>query len=158
MAHLTDVFNAAGNVRFGPLSGHPSPLLNVPAPGDSDTGSIVGTIIDIIGGVVGGRGPTLPAFPPVPPGQIPPALPGRSGPGFTLGGAIPSNGTGCLPGAMNPCCRGQHLDKATGTKCVSNRRMNVTNQKALRRAIRRSKGFARVVASNRKALRALARI
>jgi len=163
MAHLIDVFNAAGTVRFGPLSGHG--LVAVPPPpGDSDTGSIVGSIIDVVGGIIGGRAPGLPQLPPAP-GGTPPLLQGpgtgRSGPGFTLGGAIPPT-NGCLP---NPCCSGQHLNKTMGcdgappgTKCVSNRRMDPLNPKALRRAIRRAKGFERFVKSNRKALRGLAKI
>ncbi len=46
-------------------------------------------------------------------------------------------GTGCCP-------RGFHLDKATGTKCVRNRRMNVANPRALRRSMRRVQGFEKL--------------
>jgi len=171
MAHLTNFVQ--GGVTFGPISGHSGlstfgPLIPAPPPpGDSDTGGIVGAIIDLIGGVVGGRVPSLPQLPPLPGGQ-PPTLPGlqqngRSGPGFTLGGAIPpTNGAGCLP---NPCCRGQHLNKGRGcdgappgSKCVSNRRMNPLNPRALRRATRRLKGFERAVKGTRKQLRTLTKI
>ena len=139
-----------------------NPLINVPAPGDTDTGSIVGSVIDLVGDIIRGRLPSSPTFPQLPAGPAP-QLPtnGRSGPGFTLGGAIPTNGA-CLP---NPCCRGQHLNKSTGcdgsppgTKCVSNRRMNALNPRALRRATRRLKGFERAVKSTRKQLRTLSRI
>ena len=129
-----------------------------PPPGDADTGGLVGAIIDIVGGIVGGRGPASFQFPPAPGGTLP-QLPG-SGP-FTLGGAIPAS-NGCLP---NPCCSGQHLNKTRGcdgsppgSKCVSNRRMNSLNPRALRRATRRLKGFERAVKSTRKQLRTLAKI
>jgi len=167
MAHLTDVFNLAGTVQFGPLSGHGtgftlSPLINVPPPGEPDIGGILGPIIDLGVDILRGRIPSLPALPPAPGGAVP-QLPGngRSGPGFTLGGAIPAT-NGCAP---NPCCRGQHLNKGRGcdgsppgTKCVSNRKMNSLNPKALRRATRRLKGFERAVKGTRKQLRTLSRI
>jgi len=165
MAHLTDVFNAAGTVRFGPISGHTSAetfdilgLVNNLPPGEPDTGSIIGPLIDLGADLIRGRVPTLPALPPAPPGALP-SLP-RNG-DFTLGGAIPAT-NGCAP---NPCCSGMHLNKSRGcngeppgTKCVSNRRMNSLNPKALRRATRRLKGFERAVKSTRKQLRTLARI
>lgn len=170
--HLTDLFNLSGTVRFGPLSGHgtgfsipQSTLINIPPPGESDTGGIVGTIIDLGVAIVRGRVPSLPVLPPAPGGARPSLAQngpnGRSGPGFTLGGEIPAQ-NGCLP---NPCCRGQHLNKGTscdgappGSKCVSNRRMNALNPRALRRATRRLKGFERAVKSTRKQLRTLAKI
>lgn len=169
--HLTDVINQFGNIQ-GPISGHTTSdalrLLgtfgsNVPAPpGDTDTGSIIGSIIDLGVDIVRGRVPTLPTLPPLPGGSIPTLTQQpRSGPGFTLGGPIlPSNG--CAP---NPCCRGQHLNKGRGcdgsppgTKCVTNRRMNSLNPRALRRATRRLKGFERAVKGTRKQLRSLAKI
>jgi len=138
-------------------------LVSVPVPGDNDTGSIIGPIIDLGLDIIRGRVPTLPALPPLPGAPVPTITQQpRSGPGFTLGGAIaPSNGA-CAP---NPCCRGQHLNKSrgcdgspAGTKCVTNRRMNSLNPKALRRATRRLKGFERAVKGTRKQLRTLARI
>lgn len=48
------------------------------------------------------------------------------------------------------CPAGFHLDKATGSKCVRNRRMDVANPRALRRAIRRQSSF---VSLARKALK-----
>jgi len=144
------------------LKSHRARSCSCPPPGESDTGSIIGPIIDLIGGIVRGRVPSLPMLPPAPPGALPP-LPqnGRSGPGFTLGGAIPAS-NGC---ATNQCCRGQHPNKSRscdgsppGSKCVSNRRMNSLNQPALRRATRRLKGFERAVKNTRKQLRSLAKI
>lgn len=45
---------------------------------------------------------------------------------------------------VDGCCPpGHHISKTTGM-CVRNRRMNVTNSKALRRAIRRVDGFGRL--------------
>ena len=163
--HLTDLFNQAGTVQFGPISGHVStPLLNVPpAPGDGDTGGIIGPLIDLGVDIIRGRVPSLPTLPPLPGGTAPTLRNqnGRSGPGFTLGGEIPA-GNGCLP---NPCCQGQHLNKSRGcdgsppgSKCVSNRRMNSLNPRALRRATRRLKGFERAVKNTRKQLRTLAKI
>jgi len=138
-----------GTLNFNPIE----PLIQmIPPPGQNDTGSIVGTIIDLIGGVVAGRSPTSPVLPPVPGSLQLPQLPSNGD--FTLGGVIPTNG-GC-PTAQ--CCPGQHPDKKTGTKCVSNRRMNPLNAKALRRATRRLKGFERAVKGTRKQLRTLARI
>lgn len=131
----------------------------IPSPGEPDPGGILGPIIDLIGRVVGGQNPLLPQLPQVP-GGTPPLLPGRIPPAVLAPGS-PGAG-GCLP---NPCCSGQHLNKTRdcagnppGTKCVSNRRMDPLNPKALRRAIRRAKGFERFVKSNRKSLRSLAKI
>ncbi len=139
-----------GTTGFNPIE----PLVAmIPPPGQTVTGSIVGTIIDLIGGVVGGRSPASPALPPVPGSLQLPQLPQNGD--FTLGGVIPANGTGC---ATAQCCPGKHPDKKTGTKCVSNRRMNPLNAKALRRATRRLKGFERAVKGTRKQLRTLAKI
>lgn len=147
MPHITFVAGP-GTPGFDPIA----PLIaQIPPPGQFDTGSIVGTIIDLIGGVIGGASPLTPQLPPLPGGNLP-SLPQNGD--FTLGGPIlPTNG--CPTAA---CCPGQHPDKRTGTKCVSNRRMNPLNAKALRRATRRLKGFERAVKSTRKQLRTLARI
>ncbi len=140
----------------------PNFIINTAPPGDPDTGGIAGAIVDLFGRViqnVGGIAPGLPQLPPAP-GGSPPLLPGRIPPAALAPGS-PGSG-GCLP---NPCCSGQHLNKTrgrdgapAGTKCVSNRRMNPLNPRALRRAIRRAKGFERFVHSNRKSLRSLAKI
>ena len=134
-------------------------IANFPPPGDADTGGIAGTIVDIVSRAFGNTPAGFPQLPPAPGGQ-PPLLPGRIPPAVLAPGS-PGAG-GCRP---NPCCAGQHLNKTKGcdgappgTKCVSNRRMDPLNPRALRRAIRRAKGFERFVKSNRKALRSLASI
>lgn len=57
-----------------------------------------------------------------------------------------ATGPGVLPGggrgSMIPS--GYHLDKKTGTYLVRNRRMNVANPRALRRAMRRTSGFVKL--------------
>lgn len=50
---------------------------------------------------------------------------------------------GARPGAEGAAPRGFHVSAKTG-KVVRNRRMRVTNPRALRRAIRRANGFARL--------------
>ncbi len=164
MAHLTDVFNVGGTVQFGRLSGHTTgeinTLLNIPPPpGDSDTGSIVGAIIDLVGGIIGGRVPSTPTLPPLPGGR-PPTL--QQIPTSVQGGAFPLAAIACPTQA---CCKGEHLNKSRGcdgappgSKCVKNRRMNALNPRALRRATRRLKGFESAVKSTRKQLRTLSRI
>lgn len=136
-----------GTAGFAPIA----PLIPFGAPGSADTGGITGAIIDLIGGFIGGRSPSSPLLPPLP-GGLPP-LPQNGD--FTLGGAIPAGNGGCPTAA---CCPGKHLDKRTGTKCVSNRRMNPLNSQALRRATRRLKGFERAVKGTRKQLRTLSKI
>lgn len=166
MAEVVDLFAFREEFgitpSFGPFSPTTTPINFLQAPGDVDTGSIIGGLIDIAKDIIGGRSPGL-ALPQVPGGALPP-LPGggRSGPGFTLGGPISPNGTGCT---TDSCCKGFHLNKSQdcagnppGSKCVRNRRMNALNPRALRRAIRRAKGFERFVRSNRKSLKSLARI
>lgn len=49
---------------------------------------------------------------------------------------------GGMSGGMIPS--GWHLDKQTGTKLVRNRRMNIANPRALRRAMRRVQGFEKL--------------
>lgn len=167
MADILDVFGFSfpqtSAANFLTVAGQP--LINVPPPGQSDLGGTLGGIItDIVQRLPlprprprlplppGGRGPTTtgPTFP----FPIPIPIPG---------GLFNGGGAGCGP--SNPCCRGEHLNKSTdcagnppGSKCVSNRRMNPLNPRALRRATRRLKGFERAVKSTRKQLRTLSRI
>ncbi len=146
-------------------------LINVPVPGDNDTGGIVGGIIDIIDAVGGAINGPLPTFPqPTFNGGPPPLprFPNTTGNGPIITTPVPNfpvSVTGCISGPVNPCCQGEHLNKSrdcfgnpAGSKCVTNRRMNPLNPRALRRAIRRAKGFERFVKSNRKSLRSLAKI
>lgn len=145
-----------GTTGFDPIP----TLIPFGAPGDVDLGPIVGPLIDLIGGVIGGKSPTSPQLPQLPGGVMPqlPRLPQNGD--FTLGGAIPANGC-----PTQACCKGKHLNKSTdcagnppGSKCVSNRRMNPLNSRALKRATRRLKGFERAVKGTRKQLRTLAKI
>ena len=153
--------------RFMPVLPRFDPLINTLPPGSGDTGSVVGLINDILQRIPLPRNIPRPRLPlPRGPG------PTTTGPTFPFPVPIPfpsdligfGNGE-CPPGQTNPCCRGQHLNKAMGcdgappgTKCVTNRRMNPLNPRALRRATRRLKGFERAVKSTRKQLRTLSRI
>jgi len=103
----------------------------------------------ILGGMAG-------AAPPVPsiPGATPPIM---APPPGTIGGAIAFPGgttisAARVPGAPVPGMPGQyglapagyHLDKATRSRWVRNRRMNIANPRALRRAMRRVQGFEKL--------------
>ncbi len=113
----------------------------------------------IAGGVATVGKPAPPAFslPGIVGGQV--TFPGGTsvGMGFQGGGAMvpgqgrlppfTATGPGVLPGGgrggtMIPV--GYHLDKKTGTYLVRNRRMNVANPRALRRAMRRTDGFVKL--------------
>ncbi len=85
------------------------------------------------GGSPVGLGPQA-FFPKRTPGQgrLPPFT--ATGPGVLPGGGIIGSG----------CPTGFHLDKTEGVKCVRNRRMNIANPRALRRAMRRVQGFEKL--------------
>lgn len=165
MAHLTDVMNLAGTVTFGPISGHgpgfTSPLINIPPPGESEIGGVSGIINEIFRRIPLPR-PRLPRLPPGPKG------PGGGGPGrfpfpFPIPFPVPGGdifGGGAPDCPEDVCCRGQHprKDKTQPFKCVSNRRMNSLNPRALRRAIRRLSSFESFVVRSRKSLRKLSKI
>lgn len=160
MAHLDQVLNAAGTVRFGPISGHVSNIIGFPAPGDGDTGGIAGIVLDVIR--------RLPI--PIPRPRLPAPKPGPGGgPGrfpfpFPIPFPVPSGGVLGDGTECPTCCKGFHIAKTTDQsspsfgQCVRNRRMNPLNPKALRRAIRRATRFESFVKSNRKSLRKLAKI
>ena len=161
MADIPDILASTQQRTFRPGGSPADPffgLINVPPPGETDLGGFGGIINDILQRIPIPR-PRLPA-PRGPTGRGPTT----TGPTIPIPLPIPFpsdifGGNGACPGgAVNPCCQGQHLDKATMTKCVSNRRMNFGNTRALKRAIRRAKGFERLVKSNRKSLRSLAKI
>jgi len=59
--------------------------------------------------------------------------------------------------ATNPCCRGQHLDKKTKSRCVSNRSMNPLNPRALKRATRRLSRFDKMARNAKKEMKKLCR-
>jgi len=74
----------------------------------------------------GSRGPAMPGF----------QLPGTGTAGRALG---PTRGS-VVP--VNGCCpKGYHMEKSGKPYCVRNRRRNVGNARALRRAISRVQGF-----------------
>jgi len=109
---------------------------------------IIGTARKQVGGVIAGTaigtavgtavGPPAPGMQP-PPGSIGGALTMPGGTRISVAGVLPSHAA--LPG-HTPA--GYHLDKKTGTRWVKNRRMNVANPRALRKALRRTDGFVKL--------------
>lgn len=77
------------------------------------------------------------------PGGTPPILPGGTPAGFA-GPPMPGAKMGAPTGAGGCCPSGYHLSKDGSGRCVRNRRMNPTNPKALRRAMRRVQGFEKL--------------
>jgi len=79
-----------------------------------------------VDGGAGARGPAMPGF----------LLPGTGAGGQAVG---PTRGS-VTP--VNGCCpKGYHMEKSGRPYCVRNRRRNVGNARALRRAISRVQGF-----------------
>ena len=97
----------------------------------------------ITGATIGGavvsatRKPATPAAPP--PGSIGGALSFPGGTTVSVAGVLPSH---AAIGAHAPA--GYHLDKATRSRWVRNRRMNIANPRALRKAMRRVQGFEKL--------------
>ena len=123
-------------------------------------GGLIGGIPGAVAGLPGGGGgPMTPKLPP-PPGQFGGAVsfPGGTsiGLGFQPGVMIPgqgrlppytATGPGVLPGGgrggqLVPS--GYHFAKDGSGRLVRNRRMNVANPRALRRAMRRAQGFEKL--------------
>lgn len=110
---------------------------------------VVSGVAGIARGVLGGRQTQgmpqgLPAGPrgmTMPISRMAPTPAGRPAGGYVSPYQLRQGGS---------CPAGFHLDKATGAKCVRNRRMDVANPRALRRAIRRQSSF---VSLARKALK-----
>jgi len=101
-------------------------------------GGPVGVAVGALGGAVAAtRKPATPALPP-PPGSIGGAVSFPGGTTVSVAGVIPHAGIG----AHAPS--GYHLDKATRSRWVRNRRMNVANPRALRKAMRRVQGFEKL--------------
>ena len=122
-------------------------------------GILGGPVGAAIGGVSGGGKPRAPF-------QIPGTVGGAiSFPGGTsISGAFQANGRGMVPGqgrlppftATGPgvlpaggrggamCPSGYHFAKDGSGRLVRNRRMNIANPKALRRAMRRTDGFVKL--------------
>lgn len=78
--------------------------------------------------------------------RLPTPVPGITG---TMQRLVPGGQSGYTCGS-SPCNSGYHLDKATRSKCVRNRKVNYTNPRALSRAAKRMDGFVTVA---RKALK-----
>ena len=78
-----------------------------------------------------------------PPGSVGGALTFPGGSRIAVGGVLPmaGAGAGAIAGAQPA---GYHLDKKTRTRWVRNRRMNVANPRALRKAMRRVQGFEKL--------------
>jgi len=74
-----------------------------------------------------------------PPGSIGGAVSFPGGTTVSVAGVLPSH---AAMGAHAPA--GYHLDKATRSRWVRNRRMNVANPRALRKAMRRVQGFEKL--------------
>lgn len=106
-------------------------------------GTIVGGIAGGVGGVLqrAGGGGTM-VLPPAP--QLPLALP-SSGMSLVAGGPGPVKKPG-LKGAI------ERLLPGGATGYIRSRRMNVTNPRALRRAIRRVSGFGKLVQRSKRAI------
>ena len=114
-------------------------------------GGPIGAVVGAAGG--GGGRPALPA----PPGTLGGAI---SFPGGTMvsgayqltGGqmsrsraqTMPGKFAGGRPGGGDVCPTGYHLAKDGSGRMVRNRRMNIANPRALRRAMRRVQGFEKL--------------
>jgi len=116
-------------------------------------GPVIGGLVGgpagaVLGGMVGGAAGTTVGTPPlVPPGSVGGAVsfPG----GLQLSGAIvPRAGGAVTPLSIahgtGACPSGYHLAKDGSGRLVRNRRMNVANPRALRRAMRRTDGFVKL--------------
>jgi len=100
-------------------------------------GAVAGTAL-AVGGAMQAARPTAPALAP-PPGGIGGAISFPGGTSVSIAGVFPPHA------AIGPHApSGYHLDKATKSRWVRNRRTNVANPRALRRAIRRVQGFEKL--------------
>jgi hypothetical protein len=114
------------------------PLLRI---GGALIGGPVGAVVtaaSVGGAVVAATRPGTPALAP-PPGSIGGAVSFPGGTTVSVAGVLPQH---AAVGAHAPA--GYHLDKATKTRWVRNRRMNIANPKALRKAMRRVQGFEKL--------------
>jgi len=104
-------------------------------------GLVGGPIGAVIAGAAGGAATSRPpALPAPPPGTVGGAVsfPG----GVTVSGAIVPGAAAA--GVAGACPSGYHLAKDGSGRWVRNRRMNVCNPRALRKAIRRTDGFVKL--------------
>jgi len=104
-------------------------------------GGPVGAAIATVATVAGTVAATKPSGPPAlpPPGSIGGAVSFPGGTTVSVAGVLPSH---AAVGAHAPA--GYHLDKATRSRWVRNRRMNIANPRALRKAMRRVQGFEKL--------------
>ncbi len=107
--------------------------------------TIVGGPIGIGLGALGGIAAVADSRKAVGPPALPP--PGSVGGALTFPGGTRISVAGVMPGhaaigAHAPS--GYHLDKATRSRWVRNRRMNIANPRALRKAMRRVAGFEKL--------------
>ncbi len=110
--------------------------------------AIFGTVRKEVGGVIAGTAvgaAVATGMAPTAPATTPPG--GGIGGAVTFPGGTKIAGAFALPshaavGAHAPA--GYHLDKATRSRWVRNRRMNIANPRALRKAMRRVQGFEKL--------------
>jgi hypothetical protein len=104
-------------------------------------GGPVGVAVGALGGLAAATKPrqALPAPMAPPPGSIGGAVSFPGGTTVSVAGVMPGH---AAMGAHAPA--GYHLDKATRSRWVRNRRMNIANPRALRKAMRRVAGFEKL--------------
>ena len=116
----------------------------------------IGTIATALGGAAAVVGATRPVAGPGLPMPYGPSFPGAgygatdmmgrpwmtTGTGRSLTKGVPPNVPYGAPGAA--CPTGYHLAKDGSGRMVRNRRMNIANPRALRRAMRRVQGFEKL--------------
>jgi len=106
--------------------------------------AIGGPVGAVLVGAAGGAATATALQKPAPPALPPPA--GMIGGAVTFPGGTKVSVAGVIPhagiGEHQPA--GYHLDKKTRTRWVRNRRMNVANPRALRKAMRRVAGFEKL--------------
>jgi len=109
-----------------------------PVIGSALFGPAVGTAIALSGGASAPAAPPVPGAAAFPGGGLPVAA------GAAIGAAI--GGYQGAVGAGGMCPAGYHprKDRRLPFKCVRNRRMNIANPRALRRGMRRVKGFEKL--------------
>jgi len=138
-----------GDYKTYGYAGDPGFLSSIWKVGKSIVRKVIGTAVGgpigglITGAAIGGAvsKPRAPAGPPAlpPPGSIGGAVSFPGGTTVSVAGVLPSH---AAVGAHAPA--GYHLDKATRSRWVRNRRMNIANPRALRKAMRRVQGFEKL--------------
>lgn len=112
--------------------------------------TLPGPLPGIIGGIIGGQIQPISPIPGIPPmiGGLPVPGGGRPPPLTRPLPRPPGGGLPIIPGVPGAACpAGFHPAKDGSGRCVRNRRMNVMNPRAARRAIRRIKGARKMLQS-----------